>query len=336
MEAWRQAVTDRLRAAGAADVAMTSSLPLQHEWDATAFADLRSQPGTPPDQRPNGRVRFVTPGFFSLMGIKLLAGRTFTDADRPGAPPVAIVNATFVRRFLRDSDPLRDALAGFSNSIVDGKVVRHDSAIVGVVADVKYASLTAPPEPLIYVPPGEFSSLRQTIVIQPQEDRPLSTAELREAIRAVEPNVAVEFGTLAESVSSSVSRERLGMLLMSLFGAAAVLLAVVGVFGVVAYVVAQRTNEMAVRQALGATRARLFLMVLGDGGRIAGAGVAIGLVLAWMTGALMRGYLFQVAAADPLILVMSGAVVCVAAIAALVVPARRAAGLDPAQALRNP
>ena len=77
-------------------------------------------------------------------------------------------------------------------------------------------------------------------------------------------------------------------------------------------------------------------MVLGDGGRIAGAGVAIGLVLAWMTGALMRGYLFQVAAADPLILVMSGAVVCVAAIAALVVPARRAAGLDPAQALRNP
>ena len=81
---------------------MTSSLPLQREWDATAFADLRSQPGTPRDQRPMGRVRFVTPGFFSLMGIKLLAGRTFIDADRPGAPPVAIVNATFVRRFLRD------------------------------------------------------------------------------------------------------------------------------------------------------------------------------------------------------------------------------------------
>jgi putative ABC transport system permease protein len=336
MEAWRQAVTDRLHAAGAAEVAMTSSLPLQHEWDATAFANLRSQPATPPDKRPVGRVRFVTPGFFSLMGIKLLAGRTFTDADRPGAPPVVIVNATFVRRFLPDSDPLRDALAGFSNSIVDGKVVRHDSAIVGVVADVKYASLTAPPEPLIYVPPGEFSSLRQTIVIQPQEGRPLSISELREAIRGVEPNVAVEFGTLAESVSSSLSRERLGMLLMSLFGAAAVLLAVVGVFGVVAYVVAQRTNEMAVRQALGATHAQLFFMVLGDGGRIAGAGVAIGLVLAWMTGALMRGYLFQVAAADPLILVMSGGVVCIAAIAALVVPARRAAGLDPAQALRNP
>jgi ABC-type antimicrobial peptide transport system permease subunit len=126
------------------------------------------------------------------------------------------------------------------------------------------------------------------------------------------------------------------MLLMSLFGAAAVLLAVVGVFGVVAYVVAQRTNEMAVRQALGATRSQLFLMVLGDGGRVAGAGVAVGVVLAWMTGALMRGYLFHVAAADPLILAISGVVVCVAAIVALVVPARRAAALDPAQALRNP
>jgi ABC-type antimicrobial peptide transport system permease subunit len=115
-----------------------------------------------------------------------------------------------------------------------------------------------------------------------------------------------------------------------------VLLAVVGVFGVVAFVVAQRTNEMAVRQALGATRPQLFLMVLADGGRVAGAGVAIGLILAWMTGALMRGYLFQVAAADPLILAVSAVVVCVAAIVALIVPARRAARLDPAQALRNP
>src|SRR5262249_17299454 len=204
-----------------------------------------------------------------------------------GTPPVAIVNATFVRRFLRDADPLRDALAGFSNIIVDGKIVRRDAAIVGVVSDVKYASLTAAPEPVIYVPPAEFQSLRQTVVIQPQEGRPLSPPDVRQAIRAVEPNVALEFGTLAGSVSASLSRERLGMMLMSLFGAAAVLLAVVGVFGVVAYVVAQRTNEMAVRQALGATRAQVFLMVLGDGGRVAGAGVAIGLVLAWMTGALM-------------------------------------------------
>ena len=336
MEVWRQAVTDRLRAAGAADVAMTSSLPLQHEWDASAFADLRSQPGTPPDQRPIGRVRFVTPGFFSLMGIKLLAGRDFTPADRPGAQPVAIVNATFVRRFLRDADPLREALAGFSNTIVDGKIIRHDSAIVGVVADVKYESLTAPPEPVIYVPPGEFQSLRQTIVIEPHDDRPLPVADLREAIRAVEPNVALEFGTIAGSVSTSLSRERLGMLLMSLFGATAVLLAVVGVFGVVAYVVAQRTSEMAVRQALGATRTQLFLMVLGDGGRVATAGVAVGLVLAWITGALMRGYLFHVGAADPLILAMSGVIVCVAAILAVVIPASRAAGLDPAQTLRNP
>src|SRR4029077_14398327 len=102
---WRHAVADRLRAAGAQQVAMTSSVPLQHDWDAMAFADLRSQPGTPPDQRPNGRVRFASPGFFQAMGIRMIAGRDFTDADRPGGSPVAIVNAAFVRRFLRDTAP---------------------------------------------------------------------------------------------------------------------------------------------------------------------------------------------------------------------------------------
>jgi putative ABC transport system permease protein len=122
---------------------------------------------------------------------------------------------------------------------------------------------------------------------------------------------------------------------MTLFGGAAVVLAVVGVFGVVTYVVAQRTNEMAVRQALGATRAQLFLMVLADGGRVTVMGIAVGLMLAWWTGTLMRGYLFQVTAADLRVLSISAAIVCAAALLALLVPARRAAGLDPAQELRN-
>lgn len=334
-ELWRHAVADRIRAAGAQQVAMTSSVPLQHDWDATAFADLRSQPGTPPDQRPNGRVRFVTPGFFEVMGIRLLAGRDFNEGDRSGAAPVAIVNAAFARRFLRDMDPLRDALKGFSSKIVQGKIVRNDSQIVGVVSDVKYTSLTSAAEPVIYVPPAEFNTLRQSIVVIPPEGRTLSTADLRDAIRAVDPTVALDFSTVADSTAASLGRERLGMVLMALFGAAAVLLAVVGVFGVVAYVVAQRTNEMAVRQALGATRVQLFLMVLADGGRITVAGIACGLILSWWTGTLMRGYLFQVTAADLRILAISAAIVCAAALVALLVPARRAAGLDPAQELRN-
>lgn len=335
MRVWWEAVETRLRAAGAAQAATTSSIPLRHDWDFTTFADLKSQPGVPPDQRPNGRIRFASPEFFSVMGITLVEGRAFTDRDRPGSPPVAIVNQAFVRRFLGDADPLRDSLVGFSNKIVDGKLVREDAAIVGVAADVRYASLGSPPEPLIYVPPHEINLLRQSIVVAPPEGRTLSIPALRSAILDVEPNVAIDVGLLRDAVSTSLTRERLGMVLMSLFGAAALSLAVIGVFGVIAYVVSQRTGELAVRQALGATRAQIFRMVLGDGGRVAAIGVAIGSILSWGTGTLMGRYLYQVGAADPLVLTASAIAVAAAALAAVVIPARRAAALEPARALRQ-
>jgi hypothetical protein len=270
------------------------------------------------------------------MGIKLLAGRTFTDADLSSSEHVAIVNEAFVQRFLPSSDPLRDALAGFSNDIVAGKLVRHDSAIVGVVANVRYASLTAAPDPIIYVPPSEYPLVRQAIVIAPAPGHPASIADYRAAILSVDPYVALTFSTMDEAIAGSVNRERLGMVLMTAFGVAAVLLAIVGVFGVIAYVVAQRSNEMAVRQALGATPGQVFRMVVGDGGRVALGGIVAGLLLSWWTGKMMGQYLYHVGAGDPLVLASSAAVVLIAAVGALLVPARRAASLDPAQALRNP
>jgi len=335
MTLWVDAVRSKLLAAGAARVATTSTLPMQHEWDSTSFADLASQPNVPPDKRPNGRVRFASPEFFSIMGIRVLAGRAFTDEDRTGSQPVAIVNDAFVRRFLPGADPLRERFKGFYNNLVDGKLVRRDAAIVGVVEDVHYASMTAAAEPVLYVPQHEYPGFRQSLVIEPMEGRPLSIPPLRAAILEVDSNVALEFGTMAAAVSASLSRERLGTLLMTLFGAGALVLAVVGVFGVLAYVVSQRTNEMAVRQALGATRAQLFGMVLGDGSRVTVLGIAIGLLASWWTGGLMRRYLFEVGAADPIVLFGSALVVALAAVLAVAVPARRAATLDPAQALRQ-
>src|SRR6266568_8133590 len=311
-------------------------MPLRHDWDFTTFADLKSQPGVPPDQRPNGRIRFASPEFFSVMGISLVRGRAFTDRDRPGSPPVAIVNQAFVRRFMGATDPLRDSLKGFSNKIVDGKLVREDAAIVGVAADVKYSALTDPAEPLIYVPPHEVNLLRQSIIVTSSDGRTLPVPALRAAIRDVDPNVAIEVQTMADVVSGSMNRERLGMLLMSLFGATALVLAIVGVFGVLGYVVSQRTAELAVRQALGATRAQVFRMVVGDGGRFAVAGIAIGLFGSWWSGTLMRRYLFEVDAADPIVLGGSAALVATAAMLAVIIPARRAAALEPTQALRNP
>jgi putative ABC transport system permease protein len=335
MHAWWRQVEDRLHSAGASQVATTSALPLQREWDTTTFVDLRSQPGIPLERRPNARLRFASPQFFSAMGIRIVAGRALTDQEKPGSPTVAILNETFVRRFLRDTDPLREQLKGFSNKIVDGKVVRDDAAVVGVVADVKYAALTAPPEPVVYVSPGEFFTLRQTLIIMPTEGRQPSIPQLRAAILEVEPRVALEFGTLAATIASSLERERLGMMLMTGFGLAALLLAIVGVFGVIAYVVSQRTGEMAIRQALGATRRQVFGMVLGDGAKVAALGVIIGFVLAWWEGRLIDVYLYQVRAGDPFVLVASVLVVSVAAISAVLIPARRAAALEPARILRD-
>jgi putative ABC transport system permease protein len=335
MNTWWRAVESRIRGLGAAQVASTSALPLQREWDTTTFVDLRSQPGIPLASRPSARVRFVSPAFFSAMGIKILAGRAFTDDDKPGAPPVAILNEAFVKRFLQESDPLREQLKGFSNKIVDGKLVREDSAVVGVVADVRYSALTATPEQLVYVPAWEFFTLRQTLIVTPAEGHPLSPAQLRSAILEVEPKVALDFGTVAETVASSLERERLGMMLMAGFGIAALLLAIVGVFGVVAYLVSQRAGELAIRQVLGATRGQVIGMVLEDGAKVTALGVVIGLVIAWWEGRLIGVYLYQVRAGDPFVLAGSALVVSLAAIAAVLVPARRAAALEPARTLRQ-
>jgi hypothetical protein len=269
------------------------------------------------------------------MGIPIIAGRALTDRDVPSAPPVAILNETFVRRFVHGIDPLSEQLKGFSNSIVDGKIVRRDAVVVGVVADVKYSALTAAPEPVVYVPATEFFTLRQTLILVPAEGRQPSIPELRAAILQARPRVALEFGTLAATVAASLERERLGMLLMTLFGLAALVLAVVGVFGVIAYAVSQRTGEMAIRQALGATRRQVFMMVLRDGATVAALGVTIGLLLAWWEGRLIGVYLFEVGAANPLVLATSALVVSAAAIAAVAVPARRGAALEPARVLRD-
>ena len=335
MQAWWRNVEERLRGAGIAQAATTSALPLQREWDTTTFVDLRSQPGVPLDKRPNARLRFASPDFFSVMGIPMIAGRALTDRDVPSAPPVAILNETFVRRFVHGIDPLTEQLKGFSNSIVDGKVVRRDAVVVGVVPDVKYSALTAAPEPVVYVPATEFFTLRQTLILVPAEGRQPSIPELRAAILEAQPRVGLEFGTLAATVASSLERERLGMLLMTLFGLAALVLAVVGVFGVIAYAVSQRTGEMAIRQALGATRRQVFMMVLRDGATVAALGVTIGLLLAWWEGRLIGVYLYEVGAGDPLVLAASALVVSAAAIAAVAVPARRAAALEPARLLRD-
>lgn len=333
---WWQQSADRLHGAGAAQVALASSIPLAHEWDSTTFADVVGKQDTTSPNRPNGRMRVITPGFFSAMGVRLLAGRTFTDEDRGTSQPVAIVSETFVRKFLADRDPLLSELQGFRFHLVAGKVVPDDIPIIGVAADVKYSTLTAAAEPVVYVPLAQYYIPRASIVVATADGAPeRHAAEFRRALLAVEPRLAIESTTLSSLVSHSIERQRLGMWLMSGFGIAALLLATVGVFGVVAYTVAQRMGEMAIRQALGATRGQVFWSVVGDAGRTAAPGLLGGLAVAWWTGRLLAGYVFDVGANDPVVLAVGALSVAAVTLVAILLPAHRVATIEPARALRD-
>lgn len=332
LNAWWEAVEQGLRGAGVARVAFASALPLQHEWDTTTFVDIVSRPDIPPDQRPNGRLRRVSADFFPVLGIPLVTGRSFTRADGLDGPAVAIVNQAFVRRFLDGRDPLRERVQGFRFRRVGERVVPEEVAIVGVAGDVRFADITQPAEPTVYVPITQVAALRQSLVLAGSGEE--VRAGVTRVLREVDPNVAVEFGTMSALVDSSLERQRLGVLLMSAFGAAALLLTTIGVFGVVAYAVSQRTTEMAVRQAFGATRQHVFWLVLSHGAGMAGAGVGLGLLLAWWSGRLLAGYVYEVDATDPVVLGGSALAVALVAISATLLPAARASRRELARALR--
>ena len=336
--AWFADVALRVRGLGATAVAAASSLPLRTEWDTTTFVDLVNDPTTDPHQRPNGRRRIVSPNFFDVMGARMVAGRAFTDRDRQDAPAVAIVNEAFVRRFFAGRDPLRErvTIPGFRMRREDGRIHHEDVAVVGVVADMKYAGLHVPVEQTVYLSQAQFAPMRQSLVVSTAGERPGTLAsQVVSALHAVDPQVAVSFDSTSQVLDASLSRQRLGMILMVLFGLAALGLIVVGVLGVTGFVVAQRTGEMAVRAALGATRPRLLWEVFSHGARLVAIGMMAGIALTWWTGRLLSAYVYEVGAADPLVIGFTVVTVLMSALGAIWLPARRAAAVEPSQVLRS-
>ena len=336
-QAWWDQTDAALRTVGATAVAATSSLPLEpHEWDSTVFVDMVAHPDVPVDRRPNARLRLVTPDFFQAMGIRLLDGRPITREDGVHTQPVGVVNEAFARRNLGGASPIGEQIKGLHGHRDGNKFVDDYVRVVGVVRDVKYAALSGPTEPVLYVPFAQFIPARASIVVTTADGAPeRHSAEFISALRRVDPRLAIDARAVPAVVAASLDRERLGMWLMLGFGVAALLLAAVGMFGVIAYVVSQRTGELAVRQALGATRAQILTKLLRESVGVALIGMAIGVVVAWWTGRLVAGYVFDVSARDPFVLGASAAIVGLLAMAATVLPARRAARLDLARALRE-
>ena len=334
---WWDETEAALRAAGATEAAATSSLPLgPHEWDAAYMLDLVAHPGLRPERQPSARERRVTPDFFKAMGITLLEGRLIRRDDLMNTQPVAVVNEAFARRNLGGKSPINEQIKGFHGHVEHGKFVGDLINVVGVVRDVKYSTLSGPVEPVFYVPFTQFPPIRASIVVTTADGAPeRHVAEFEAALRRVEPSLAIDVTPYPVIVAASLDRERLGMWLMVGFGAAALLLAAVGMFGVIAYVVSQRIGELAVRQALGATQGQVIAAVMRDGAIVAAAGVGIGVAIAWWTGRLVAGYIFDVSARDPLVLGLSVAVVAILTTVATFVPAYRAASVELARALRG-
>jgi macrolide transport system ATP-binding/permease protein len=277
------------------------------------------------NEQPAAEYNEVSPDYFATLGIPLISGREFTRADDENAPRVAIVNQTMIARYWRGQNPIGQRLQ------VKGNWVR----VVGVVKDSKYYSMDETPRPFFYVPLRQYFTIEPDIHIratQPLET--IQTALIRE-VRALDPNLALyEMITLQEQVNRSTSHELVAVALVALFGGLALLLASIGLYGVMSYTVSQSTRELGLRMALGASASNVLRLVLSRGLLLTTTGVIIGIVLALLLTRLLGNLLYQVSPRDPLAFVAAFAVMTLASVAACFLPAWRATRTDPIRALR--
>jgi predicted permease len=285
-----------------------------------------------PSRSGEAEYRVAGPGYFKAMGIPVIRGRTFEDRDGPDAPPVGVISASLAKSKWPDEDPLGKIIQ-YGN--MDGDM--RPFTIVGVVGDVRDASLADQPQPTFYAsyrqrPRG--ASAFNFVISGDGAPRSLIPAA-RRIVSELRPDVPPRFRTIQTVVAESVADRRFVLLLVGVFGAAAMLLATLGVYSVIAYVVTQRRQEIGVRVALGAQSSDVLAMVLRQGFTLAFVGIAIGTVAALFAGRLLSRFLFGIAPNDPV--AFGGVIVTLGAVALLAsfVPALRATRVDPMTALRN-
>ena len=328
--AFADALVARLRALPEArEAAVIFGLPMSGFAFGLTF-DVESRP-LPPAQQPGTSVRFASPGYFAALGIPLVRGRAFTADDRAGTPPVLVINETAARRFFPGGDALGQRVAlGMTRDSV-----RLGGEIVGIVGDVRDFGLDAEAQPQMYAAFDQWPMSYLSVVVRTTGEPTALAAAARRIVRELDPALPVaRLTTLEQSVAESVARPRFYMLLLGTFAASALLLAAVGVYGVIAYAVGRRTREIGVRLALGATAAQVLRGVVGRALALGVAGLVLGTLGAVAATRLMRGLLFGVGANDPLAFGVAAAALLAVAVAAAWVPARRAARVSPVAAMR--
>jgi putative ABC transport system permease protein len=329
---------------GVQAVATTSSLPLSRtQYDGNVPFHIRGRTGgTGEDTALLAKSRSVSADFFNVMRIRLIAGRGFLPGDRPESAGVAVVNETFVRRFFPGESPLGQRLHFAENRWRPSDVgfqlshlLVEDLEIVGVVDDVKYLALAEPAEPSIYLSSEQWIHRRRGLVVRAAIDNPASlVSAIRREIASMDRELTAEVGLYPDTLRLSLARDRLGMTLLVIFGVMAALLAAVGIYGVMSYSVTQRTGEIAVRSAMGASTPQLMRMFLAQGAVLAITGVVLGLLMAVAGRQIVASQLFGIAALDAGVFVVAPFVLLGVAALAFLVPARRATRLDPADLLR--
>jgi putative ABC transport system permease protein len=332
-----QSMEQRLRALpGVTAVGTIFGLPLSGFNFSISLKSLdgRRLDAEEQNRRVGPQLRIVTPGYFAAMGIPLREGRGITPRDRNGTARVIVVSETAARRIFEGADPIGHQFElgtgmGLGRGAVGGEVV-------GLVGDVKDAALAEPPRPLVYAVHDQFPVGYLQVVLRATGD-PLALAEpARRAITEIDPDVPLfRVQTLAQRVSASVAQARFLTLLLVLFAGIAAALAAVGIYGVVAYAVAQRTRELGIRMALGARGDDVLWLVLRQGVALAAAGTALGLSGAALATRALGRLLYQVSQSDPVVFTTGALALMAIASLASFVPARRAARTDPVEALRH-
>jgi predicted permease len=300
--------------------------------DRTPFTDAFEIPGrTPREGPPPVPVPFVSVDYFRALGIPLLRGRTFDSRDTPDSPRVTVISETLARRYFGNENPVGQRLKHGGPQLNNPYM-----EIIGVVGDVKYDGLAEANEPVYYEASDQNAARPMWLVVRTRADALSFLAAVRGEIRAIDPDVPVtQPGTMAQALDESVALPRFRSSLMAIFAATALLLAGVGIYGVIAYSVTRRTQEIGIRMALGASRSGVLRLILVQGSRLALIGIVVGLPGAILFVRTLGTMLFGVSPADPLTFATVVIVLGGSALLASFIPARRAARVNPVQALRQ-
>lgn len=299
----------------------------------TTSFDLEEHP-KPEGRRDASPTHLVGTDYFHAMGVSLVRGRFFDDSDRLESKPVIIINERFAQKYFPNESPLGKRLRpGMSLTDADGPM----REIVGVVTNVKLQSLRGEFTPDMYIPTSQFPMDIFSIVVRANTSRPATlTGSIREVMRQLDPSLPLTRVKMFEDyISDSLARPRFNAFLLSLFAGVALLLTAIGIYGVMAYSVAQRRHEIGIRMALGAQKSDVLRLVVGGGMRLTALGVLIGVVSALALTRLLGNLLYGVPAFDGLTFGAVALLIVAIALAACWLPARRATGVSPLVALRT-